>query len=112
VEIPFDQQPKISNIKLVENVQFIDTNNVNSVTFWNTNQELAALSVYWRWFDIDLRNKTILYVVLIIRIDKGRLSYHLCVEYFSQLSKSETAADFVYISKSNESWEKHSTQRW
>ena len=46
-------------------------------------------------------------------------SYHLCVEYFSQLSfdsemytKSETAADFVYISESNESWEKYSTQRW
>ena len=36
---------------------------------------------------------------------KGRLSYHLCVECFSQLSfdsevytKSETAADFVYTS--------------
>ena len=49
---------------------------------------------------------------------KGRLSYHLCVEYFSQLSfdsevytKSATAADFVYISESNENCEKHSTQR-
>ena len=49
---------------------------------------------------------------------KGRLSYHLCVECFSQLSfdsevytKSATAADFVYISESNESCEKHSTQR-
>ena len=45
-------------------------------------------------------------------------SYHLCVECFSQLSfdsevytKSSTATDFVYISESNESWEKHSTQR-
>ena len=45
-------------------------------------------------------------------------SYHLCVECFSQLSfdsevytKSATAADFVYISESNENCEKHSTQR-
>ena len=45
-------------------------------------------------------------------------SYHLCVEYFSQLSfvsetytKSGTAADFVYISETNESCEKYSTQR-
>ena len=49
---------------------------------------------------------------------KGRLSYHLCVECFSQLSfesegylKSAAFADFVYTSKSNESCEKHSTQR-
>ena len=49
---------------------------------------------------------------------KGRLSYHLCVEYFSQLSfdsemytKSAAVADFIYISESNESWEKYSTQR-
>ena len=49
---------------------------------------------------------------------KGRLSYHLCVECSSQLSfdskvytKSATAADFVYTSESNESCEKHSTQR-
>ena len=49
---------------------------------------------------------------------KGRLSYHPCVECFSQLSfdsevytKSATAADFVYTSESNESCEKHSTQR-
>ena len=27
-------------------------------------------------------------------------------------TKSETAADFVYISESNESLEKHSTQKW
>ena len=46
-------------------------------------------------------------------------SYHLCVECFSQLSfdsevytKLATAADFVYTSESNESCEKHSTQRW
>ena len=45
-------------------------------------------------------------------------SYHLCVECFSQLSfdsevytKSATAVDFVYTSESNESCEKHSTQR-
>ena len=51
-------------------------------------------------------------------LTKGRLSYHLCVECFSQLSfdsevytKSATAADFVYTSESNESCEKHSTQR-
>ena len=43
--------------------------------------------------------------------------YPIIFEYFSQLSfdsemytKSETAADLVYISESNESWEKHSTQ--
>ena len=49
---------------------------------------------------------------------KGRLSYHLCVEFFSQLSfgsevytKSATPADFVYTSESNESCEKHWTQR-
>ena len=45
-------------------------------------------------------------------------SYHLRVECFSKLSfdsevytKSATAADFVYISESNESCEKHLTQR-
>ena len=49
---------------------------------------------------------------------KGRLSYHLCVECFSQLSfdsevytKLATAADLVYTSESNESFEKHSMQR-
>ena len=49
---------------------------------------------------------------------KGRLSYHLSVECFSQLSldsevytKSAAVADFVYTSESNESCEKHSTQR-
>ena len=43
--------------------------------------------------------------------NKGRLSYHLGVECFSQLSfdsevytKSATAADFIYISESNDSW--------
>ena len=48
---------------------------------------------------------------------KGRLSYHLCIECFSQLSfdsevytKSAAVADFVYTSESNESCEKHSTQ--
>ena len=46
------------------------------------------------------------------------INYHLCVEYFSQLSfdsevytKSAAVADFVYTSESNESCEKHSTQR-
>ena len=45
-------------------------------------------------------------------------SYQLCVECFSQLSfdsevytKSAAVADFVYTSESNESYEKHSTQR-
>ena len=49
---------------------------------------------------------------------KGRLSYHLWVECFSQLSfdsevytKSAAVADFVYTSESNENCEKHSTQR-
>ena len=51
-------------------------------------------------------------------LTKGRLSYHLCVECFSQLSfdsevytKSAAVADFVYTSESNESCEKHLTQR-
>ena len=51
-------------------------------------------------------------------IIKGSSSYHLWVECFSQLSfdsevytKSATAADFVYISESNEKWEKYLTQR-
>ena len=51
-------------------------------------------------------------------------SYHLCVQYFSQFSFDwemyiyiisscfKTAADYVYISESNEDWEKYSTQRW
>ena len=50
---------------------------------------------------------------------KRRLSHHLCIECFSQLSfdlevytKSAAVADFVYTSESNESCEKHSTQRW
>ena len=45
-------------------------------------------------------------------------SYHLSVERFSQLSfdsevytKSAAVVDFVYTSESNESCEKHSTQR-
>ena len=49
---------------------------------------------------------------------KEKLSYHLCIESFSQLSfdsevytKSAAVADFVYTSESNESCEKHSTQR-
>ena len=49
-------------------------------------------------------------------LSKGRLSYHLSVECFSQLSfdsevytKSATADDFVYTSEPNESCEKHST---
>ena len=54
---------------------------------------------------------------IFLPIAKVRSSYHLCVDYFSQLSfdsemytKSATAvAVFVYISESNESWEKHST---
>ena len=49
---------------------------------------------------------------------KGRLSYHLWIECFSQLSfdsevytKSAAVADFVYTSESNEICEKHWTQR-
>ena len=52
------------------------------------------------------------------KIPKANSSYHLCFECFSQLSfdsevytKSAPAADFVYSSESNESCEKHSTQR-
>ena len=51
-------------------------------------------------------------------VTKGRLSYHLFVKCFSQLSfvsevytKLAAVADFVYTSESNESCEKHSTQR-
>ena len=51
-------------------------------------------------------------------IPKGRLSYHLFVECFSQLSfdsevytKLAAVAGFVYTSGVNESCEKHSTQR-
>ena len=51
-------------------------------------------------------------------IPKGRLSYHLCIECFSQLpfvsevyTKSAAVVDFVYTSESNESCEKHSTKR-
>ena len=58
-------------------------------------------------------------LLLLIILCKGRLSYHLCFECFSQLSfdsevykKSAAVADFVYTSESNESCEKHSTQRW
>ena len=47
-----------------------------------------------------------------------RLSYHLSVECFSQLpfdsevyTKLAAVADFVYTSESNESCEKHWTQR-
>ena len=45
-------------------------------------------------------------------------SYHLCVKCFSQVSfdsemytKSVAVADFVYISESNESWEKYDDDR-
>ena len=53
-----------------------------------------------------------------LALTKVSLSYHLCVECFSQLSfvsemytKLSAVADFVYTSESNESCEKHSTQR-
>ena len=59
-----------------------------------------------------------IFVVSVHNFGKGRLSYHLCVECFSQLSfdsevytKSAAVADFVYTSESNESCEKHLTQR-
>ena len=52
-------------------------------------------------------------------LPKVSSSYHRCDEYFSQLSfdsemhtKSAAVAEFVYTSESNESWEKHSTERW
>jgi hypothetical protein len=55
---------------------------------------------------------------LIFISTKVSSSYHLSVECFSQLSfdsevytKSATAADFVYTYESNESCEKHSTER-
>ena len=57
-------------------------------------------------------------VFIIMNLSKVSSSYHLCVKYFSQLSfdsemytKSAAVADFVYTSESNESCEKHSTQR-
>ena len=55
----------------------------------------------------------------VLKRAKVSSSYHLCVECFSQLSfdsemytKSAAVANFVYNSESNESCEKHSTQRW
>ena len=49
---------------------------------------------------------------------KVRSFYHLCVEYYPQLAfdserytKSAATTDFVYTFESNESWEKHLTQR-
>ena len=63
------------------------------------------------------------YVVIVLSCSKKTTkvssSYHLSVEWFSQLSfdsevytKSAAVADFVYTSELNESCEKHSTQRW
>ena len=50
------------------------------------------------------------FLSLVFRFTKGRLSHHLCVECFSQLSfdsemytKSAANSDFVYIYESNES---------
>ena len=63
-------------------------------------------------------HKSILSWILKKYLFKVSSSYHLCVECFSQLSfdsevytKSAAVADFVYTSESNESCEKHSTQR-
>ena len=51
-------------------------------------------------------------------LTKVSSSYHLCIECFSQPSfdsevytKLAAVTDFVYTSESNESCEKHSTQR-
>ena len=70
-------------------------------------KEICHLNV-----ELDNRNRKIMSKA------KGSLSYHLCVECFSQLSfdsevytKLAAVADFVYTSESNESCEKHSTQR-
>ena len=41
---------------------------------------------------------------------KGRLSYHL-FSFDSEVYTKSATADFVYTSESNESCEKHSTQR-
>ena len=56
--------------------------------------------------------------ILLALNTKGRLSFHLCIECFSKLSfdsevytKSAAVADFLYTSESNESCEKHPTQR-
>ena len=77
---------------------------------------------YMRFFQIlvskakeNHQKVVISYLAIFIEVKcecKARLSYHLCLECFSQLSfDSATAADFVYTSESNESCEKHSTQR-
>ena len=75
------------------------------------------------WLEYSISLFSILRILIRVRkllglYIKGRLSYHLCVECLSQLSfdsevytKSATAADFVYTSESNESCDKHSTQR-
>ena len=70
----------------------------------------------------SLRDVTLTAVLLgsilnVVVQTKGRLSYHLCVECFSKLSfdsevyTKSAAVDFVYTSESNESCEKHSTER-
>ena len=57
-------------------------------------------------------------VHLSLKRTKASSSYHLCVECFSQFSfdsemykKSAAVDDFVYKTESNESCEKHLTQR-
>ena len=71
--------------------------------------KIIALSwciIFWDYFVLNYTTKV-------------TSSYHLCVEYFSQFSFDsemytycfKTAADYIYISESNEDWEKYSTQR-
>ena len=76
---------------------------------------LMYLSLY-HFKKID--NKIIRYFLIKKIHAKVSSSYHLCVKCFSQLSfdsevytKSAAVADFVHTSESNESCEKHLTQR-
>ena len=66
----------------------------------------------------SLMKKPALLFLKFSELFKVSSSYHLCVECFSQLSfdsevytKSAAVANFVCTSESNESCEKHSTQR-
>ena len=71
------------------------------------------------FFSIDRSTINMISKWILSYVVKVSSSYHLSVECFSQLSfdsevytKSAAVSDFVYSSESNESCEKHSTQRW
>ena len=73
-------------------------------------------------FSCQINAKKKIHGILFLRFfwpNVRKKNYHLWVESFSQLSfdskvytKSAAVADFVYTSETNESCEKHLTQRW